>query len=1164
MNTSKTESIAISTIKNEINQYDNLEENLRKRDKEPVWDGKIELYKKDSNKTTDIVGIIPVQVKGQNIKQKNKIQTQQKTRTNKHTQDQTKNEAYYNVKISDIENYRKSNIGAIYFIIEIDEYRNSQIYYKVFNLKIIEQILEENKIKNCKTKRIKFAPLEKNKLVSICIDFINDLKIYKEIKPLPQTEVYDKKVVCYNYNTKYELEEIKKSNKVFFETNAYKEAKEKLEKQNIVILHGEPWVGKTTTARKLVSDYIEQGYMFIYGNVDDLQNIKEQVAIDEKIICLLDDFLGSNVEYLEKNIADSTLDKIVGIFKNSKNKKLIFTTRTYIYNNAKNLFYKFYKSTSIKDEYLIDVTNYSYEEKGNILYNHMKINNLLGTETHKKIVEDEFYVDVITNDNFNPGVISLICERLKNKNIQNVKEYMLKALDDPDELWEEEYKKLSVYEKIILTIIVLYGVKVPETYVKEQFKQIIENENITLIDSETFAKSLNVLSDSFIKTTFNKNEERELEVSKHSIADYIINKIKYREINIERYINSAKYVETLQYIYLIIKKDEMAEKLAQKAEKDFRTLKNFYYNKKTVLFRIIKNRINPKREKFLKEIIEEQFICEDPEIIIDILDDATDIFYDYTKEMFKNDVIIDDNIDMVYFLNDVLDCETFFKTCVDIFKYQKDTEYMVDNLYQFLDAISGLISEEVGDIINEQMPEEIAKRIIEGKKLEDIIQGWIENTFFEEIPSLQNLYSKKYINKMLKYLYRYCDVYVDRERLDNVIEDVKNEKKQEEKTSKYYKYKSIDEMQIKAIREKFEKGIKIKKSPKVQKKNEEYYDILFPLISNENWWKSSFTEENNSYEYNNLKLYKEFIDKKTKIDESATGLAKEFLEYILHEKFNISDKSYKLLLDIAYDSFVKGKFNINNNDMKKYIPKYENELNELYSTGIIYKKDEKTKFINTYIHIYIATNELIKRKENLLEIIKDWTDIYQNDEYEEEQIIEKLQNIFYLYSEIDRKNFNYYIFGAINYFINEIESKYDKLGKMKVARAIVNMSEVELFFNIAFEGLGNISKRPLYLEFVEFVTGTELFGDLARFDYGIYQKVLYQKCYNKENDEYDLDFVEIVKDKELRKIGDKLKIWDYLYDIYWQCKKAINILIDNKNADVFNIGKKYIEDKYFK
>lgn len=135
---------------------------------------------------------------------------------------------------------------------------------------------------------------------------------------------------------------------------------------------------------------------------------------------------------------------------------------------------------------------------------------------------------------------------------------------------------------------------------------------------------------------------------------------------------------------------------------------------------------------------------------------------------------------------------------------------------------------------------------------------------------------------------------------------------------------------------------------------------------------------------------------------------------------------------------------------------------------------------------------------------------------------------------------------------------------MKVARAIVNLLEIELFFNMAFQSLGSIGRRPLYIELVEFVTGMEIFEDLAQFDYGIYQKILYQKCYNKEENEYDLKFVEIIKDKELRKIGDKLKIWDYLYDIYLQCEKARNILIDNGNADVFNIGKKYIEDKYFK
>ena len=278
MNSNKKESIAITALKNEVNKYDNLDEDLKKRDKEPIWDGNLYLYKKDSSKNTDMVGKIPVQVKGRDAKCNERG-------------------VFYDVKINDIENYRKTNIGAIFFVVEIDERRNTKIYYKLFDLKTIERILSENTTGN-KTKRFKFKELKNNQLVSICIEFIRRLNIYKDIKPIQEIEVYDKKTICYDYNTKYELEEMRKSNEVFYETNAYKEAKDKLENQNIIILHGEPWVGKTSTARKLVMNYIEKGYMFIFGNVDDLAEIKEKIAIDEKIICLLDDFLGSNVQYL--------------------------------------------------------------------------------------------------------------------------------------------------------------------------------------------------------------------------------------------------------------------------------------------------------------------------------------------------------------------------------------------------------------------------------------------------------------------------------------------------------------------------------------------------------------------------------------------------------------------------------------------------------------------------------------------------------------------------------------------------------------------------------------------------------------------------------------------------------------------------------------------------
>ena len=59
-----------------------------------------------------------------------------------------------------------------------------------------------------------------------------------------------------------------------------------------------------------------------------------------------------------------------------------------------------------------------------------------------EVLNGEFYKEIILNENFNPGVISLICERLKNKKNLDVKDYIEKSLKDPDELWEEEYKKL--------------------------------------------------------------------------------------------------------------------------------------------------------------------------------------------------------------------------------------------------------------------------------------------------------------------------------------------------------------------------------------------------------------------------------------------------------------------------------------------------------------------------------------------------------------------------------------------------------------------------------------------------------------------------------------------------------------------------------------------------
>lgn len=1154
MNSDKKESIAITAIINEVNQFDNLQESLRKSDKEPVWDGELRLYKAESNKSDEIIGRIPVQVKG--------------TEGDGHN---TKDTLNYKVKISDIENYKKDKKGAIFFVVEVFENRQTKIYYKMFDLKTIDEILNSKKPKQS-TKSVQFKKLEKNKLASICIDFMKNLNIYESIVPVPKVEVYDKKTICYDDNTKYELEEMKKANEVFFETNAYREAKKKLDQQNIIILHGEPWVGKTSTARKLVMAYIDQGYLFLYGNVDDLVEIKNKVAMEGKMICLLDDFLGSNVQYLEKNVAESTLDKIINIFKNSKEKKLILTTRTYIYNNGKQLFYKFHNATKIEDEYLIDVKDYNYLEKGSILYNHLKKNDLLGTVQYEQILDKQFYEDIIENENFNPGVISLICEKMKDKNITNVKEYIREVLKDPEKLWDDEYRKLTIYEKIILNIIVLFGVKVPESYVKEQFDQIIKNENIKLLEADTFYKSIETLTLSFIKVTFNEEDERELDVCKHSISDYIISRVRKEQINIKWYIKSAKYVEVLNYIDIIIDDDQewIREEVAKKVEKDLDKIESFFYDRIHVLYGILKRNINSKREKILKQVILNAFENYNIGLVLSILEDEDDFLYEFSLEMFKKYIIDANDEEYLYRINYVSEYETYIKTCLEILNYQKNSEYIMVNLEDIKDSLIDVISEDVENTINEIVMKSVAEDIIKGETLKQIEDEYIDASVNDEIPSLSKACDRHTYKTILEFLHDCCYIYVDKQELQEEVKRLKNSLKKAK--NHYIKETLIEEelAQKRYIQEKFNKHIENQELLKGKVKTEiiiDYEKFASDVSYKEydKWWINSFADDyidylHNCQDYTSLVLYYEFTHQEFEVDYSLGGLAKQFLEYI-YEKYGITKKADKVLKEIAYNNFINGYTSIKASEIEKYETKYPKEMKKLYEANLIVKKKQKYYFINKYIYFYIALKEIDKKNDDLLLTIVNWME--KEFDIEDESLIEKRQNIFRLCSEIDRVKFNKkYVIPALSSFICMIETKCRSKGKMEISRAIINMISPEIELDFKFDFVSNLNCIYPFSWIVHFVTGIELEWEVGLLDYAIYQKQLYEKCYDEKEDVYILKFKEMLKDKELKDICSEVGVFDYLYDIYSACVETLLEIFENPSIDTYNIKNKELREKY--
>lgn len=106
------EEISIIRIKDTLLRYGNLKSNISENDKEPSWDGFIYVYSKcGTEKKEDLVGRVPIQVKGTEVKKfSNKFNS-------------------FNIKISDLKNYLNDG-GVIFFVVEIKSDTTAKIFYK--------------------------------------------------------------------------------------------------------------------------------------------------------------------------------------------------------------------------------------------------------------------------------------------------------------------------------------------------------------------------------------------------------------------------------------------------------------------------------------------------------------------------------------------------------------------------------------------------------------------------------------------------------------------------------------------------------------------------------------------------------------------------------------------------------------------------------------------------------------------------------------------------------------------------------------------------------------------------------------------------------------------------------------------------------------------------
>lgn len=244
-------------------------------------------------------------------------------------------------------------------------------------------------------------------------------------------------------HAEFEVERIRRKLPVFVQSKSFARAQQFLDEQRVVIISGVPGIGKTTLAEMLLFAHLDSGYQPVVLQTDVSEG-KKLFRPQDKQVFYYDDFLGQTFlgdqrTYVGRN-HDAAIVSFMEMVRSTPHSKFILTTREHILRQAFQVSERFMHSTMMAHRCVLELGDYSFGQRARILYNHLYFSDL--PEAHKDVIlQDDFFLDVIKHEHFNPRLIEWLVSltRLQSPLPLQYKQSIIELLQSPERLWSHAF-----------------------------------------------------------------------------------------------------------------------------------------------------------------------------------------------------------------------------------------------------------------------------------------------------------------------------------------------------------------------------------------------------------------------------------------------------------------------------------------------------------------------------------------------------------------------------------------------------------------------------------------------------------------------------------------------------------------------------------------------------